>query len=162
MRVDRFQDPQSQNATPRLLTLPSPVSPIALLLFSIVVSVVSGCVVSDDDRCPGLVWDAEVSACYAPDTDTETTSDSGADAGDTPSGFGTPCFSNDACTSEVDFCQLNILTPDEPGICTVVDCVPMDCPETYQCCDCSKLGQNITCIPDEGAVQAAAFGCTCE
>jgi hypothetical protein len=135
-----------------------------------------GCTISDADRCgKGLIWDDKVKGCLeeipdtesATDTETDTETDTATetdtendDAGN-QSTFGTPCFSNEVCTGEVDFCQLNVLTPDDPGLCTVDNCVPADCPDAFQCCDCSIFGQNITCIPDDAALQATGFGCTC-
>ncbi len=148
---------------------------------------VLGCQISDDDRCArGWVWDESVRACRAVDTDTSpvgdtgtgTASEPGDDAGDgsvdgspdtggteaeTETGptFGTPCFADTECTGAVSFCQLDIRKPGEPGICTIRDCVASDCPDGFQCCDCSHLGQSISCLPDEGAEEAASFTCVC-
>lgn len=158
---------------------------------SILLMLFFGCSIADEDRCgDGLWWDESVQACRPVDTDTSAGSDTGtandggpgdSDGGDggadsafggdtaTPAATETGPTFGDECTTDADctgakvasFCQLNPLTPGEPGFCTLRDCVPGDCPDGYQCCDCSHLNNVISCVPDEGAAQAEAYTCVC-
>lgn len=130
----------------------------------------SGCSVADEDRCvDGYYWAEEYLSCLPDpegDTDTETGTDdpdAGPDDGGTELGLGEECSGDPDCASfEADYCITNPMAPDDPGYCTIESCVAADCPDGWQCCDCTGLGWVQACMDDANATTAAAYGCTCE
>ena len=137
-----------------------------LLLFTI-----AGCELSDGDRCKGeLVWDKRVKLCHFPDSTNEEndtalqqgsgTTDAAIDSS-TGSTFGSMCATNADCNGDVDYCLIDPLNPNDPGVCTLENCVPDDCPADYQCCDCSALGATIACVPNAAVGTATLIGCQC-
>lgn len=85
------------------------------------------------------------------------------DAGDDEySGLGTPCDadSDDCDGFDADYCLADPTNPDTPGMCTVRDCDEKGCPDAYLCCDCSGVGMEVMCVPDDFAETVSAF-CSC-
>ncbi len=145
---------------------------------TILVAALLGCTMADEDRCPpGTEYVTSGKYCRDIDTggdgDTDTDSDADADAGDAadgsatdgpPSGMGETCMVDDDCEGyEADYCGIDPLSGS--GICTVLDCNPGECPDGYQCCDCTQstlVPQEVACIPDDLAgLAATAANCTC-
>ncbi len=163
--------------------------------FAPIVGVLAACTMADDDRCPpGTVYISEGKYCIDEDTgsDGDADADADADAGDAdadadadagdadadadadagddggddgiPSGLGEICTTDDDCESyESDYCAIDPTTGS--GICTTLDCAPGECPEGYQCCDCTEsslLPPKVVCIPDDQAALAGSVAnCTC-
>ena len=126
-----------------------------------------GCELSPSERCSGdLVWDEAVQLCHANpeviDTETDTVgTDIEVDGGGDGPTFGTTCTADEDCTGEVDFCLISPFAPNDPGVCTLENCSAEDCPDTFRCCDCSSLGLQVACVPEEDAGMVQAFGCSC-
>ncbi len=128
-----------------------------------------GCTVEQADRCSeGFVWDPEVLACRLVEIDTEPDAGPDTDSGDTDTdtnmelGIGELCWSDADCATFIaSYCQLSPFNPDDPGFCTIKDCLAGQCPTGYLCCDCSSLGSQVTCLTEESAESAEQYGCTC-
>jgi len=87
------------------------------------------------------------------------------DAAVEDNGLGTPCADDTDCADlEAAACALNPMAPDDPGYCTIEDCVAEDCTGDYQCCDCSasSMVDGVFCASAEDASMVGAYGCTCE
>jgi hypothetical protein len=145
--------------------------------------VTASCSIANDDRCPsGYFWKDDYMSCLpivdsGTDTDTDTDTDTGTD-GDTDTendggslddsgapkpGFGIECTDESACEDYLaDYCIVSPLAPTEPGYCTVENCSASDCPDGWQCCDCTALTWVKACMDDENAATAASLKCTCE
>ncbi|MCP4679959.1 MAG: hypothetical protein GY854_31600 [Deltaproteobacteria bacterium] len=108
----------------------------------------------------GHAGDAGAEMDSGGDTDTGT----GTDTGDAPAeGFGEYCTSSDDCVdfSPGNFCAIDPTTQD--GYCTVENCVSEDCPEAWQCCDCSgvPIVGWFACVTDSDADFVSTIGCSC-
>jgi hypothetical protein len=79
--------------------------------------------------------------------------------------LGDACFDQGDCGGSVDYCLLNPLTPDDPGICTIADCSAPACGGDYVCCDCDSVAlvgwPAPLCIPNQQESQLTGLGCTC-
>jgi len=152
--------------------------PVILLLL---VWFTIGCTMKSGDRCPEeMHYDPEARVCELCDTDqvwddvnyvcvdtggdadSDADGDGGADGGP-PTGLGEPCDTDADCEGyEASMCAINPLT-DEGQYCTLEDCVPADCPDGWQCCDCLAVSalESLACAM-EADVSALEFGgCTC-
>jgi hypothetical protein len=124
------------------------------------------CTVDDDDRCPsGYYWVDDLKVCLERDE----VSDAGGEEcpSDAGVGLGAECMDNESCACFVaDFCQKNPLNPPEdPGACTISDCVPADCVSDYLCCDCTGTAVPFAapiCVNEAIIDQLVGAGCTCE
>jgi len=106
---------------------------------------VGGCLPNnDEERCNGdYVWNPDTLACKLkkenPDEkpDDAGAADSGEEGfGDSPTGLGEPCSSQDDCARyQASLCTATDIRPDE-GYCTVLGCSssPDNCPSEFHCC----------------------------
>ncbi|MCP4604362.1 MAG: hypothetical protein GY847_28210 [Proteobacteria bacterium] len=138
-----------------------------------VVLVTGACQIDDEDRClDGYRYTTTSKTCVPedsdsdtgtetePDTDTET-SDGGSaeDGGEEFTGFGELCSNQQQCADyKADYCAIDPTSGE--GHCTFKDCDATSCPESSTCCDCTKMGMPVFCIPDEVVAVAGAF-CSC-
>lgn len=108
----------------------------------------------------GCFYDPDRSKISEEDTSEE---DSVSDGGITDAGIGSECTEDKPCTDEeADFCLTSPMAPGEPGICTVKDCAPGDCPAGYKCCNCtgSSVMDVVACIPEDDVAFFEDY-CTC-
>ncbi len=125
------------------------------------------CQIADKDRCPDyLVWSSSYKSCVPiaeDDTDSDTTNGTDSETDGGVSGLGNECVDQPDCAPyDADYCAINPLTPNDPGYCTIFDCVAGDCPGDYQCCDCTEQGADAAvCMNADDAAAAIGFGCSC-
>jgi hypothetical protein len=116
----------------------------------------------------GCFYDPDLSKISKADDegeDTGTADTGNADAGGSDpvfTGLGMACDpeADDCAGYDADLCMANPAKPDDPGHCTIRDCDTTGCPDTYQCCDCSGIGMEIMCVPDDYLSLVAGF-CSC-
>lgn len=136
-------------------------TPFKVTTFCLLCLTAFACELSDGKRCAGdLLWDDAVHLCYAPPATDAATSDETDDAG-TSSTFGTLCNGDEECSGEVDFCLFNPMAPNDPGMCTLENCKAEDCPDAFECCDCTSLKLPTACVRETDASTLIMFGCTC-
>ncbi len=99
------------------------------------------------------------------DADTDADADSDSDTGDHTGGFGASCTEDDEVCAEFEIATDCVMIPlTAEGYCTVENCTAEDCPETWQCCDCTNSSILVwnACVKDEDAVLASGIGeCSC-
>lgn len=119
-----------------------------------------GCAPEDDERCGGPTEWID-NTCMLKDTD--TTTDTDADAGYIPEGMGLLCsamgYEAECAEHEASYC---LLEPGKTeGYCTMGDCsaTPNDCPGGYRCCNMPIEGVPNFCATEEDFLK---MGSMCE
>jgi hypothetical protein len=138
---------------------------------------VAACVTSEN-RCPaGYDYVPAYNACAAEarDASADATSDASTPVSDAAqsdggaSGLGTACGGDPDCAGKkASYCLKDPLSPDDPGVCSVPQCSPSDCGDSYDCCDCGSAAvpqlqswPRGICVPRESVESAKSFGCVC-
>jgi hypothetical protein len=147
---------------------------IIIMILYCWILICTACAMDDSDRCSGdLLWNRETLTCVAAPEDAGTDSDHSNDPTDAglsdgsttgTEGLNEPCHGNQDCASfDEDYCVINPLQPDQEGYCTITDCTKGNCPDGYQCCDCTnQAGYPIACFKDADAALISAICNWCE
>ncbi len=134
----------------------------------------AGCLGSKEICPDGFEYNAQIGLCFKEQTDDDGgRSDTAGDAGEAgfdgggASGIGESCTDNPDCAAyDADFCALDPMSRGE-GYCTAIDCLPGQCAQGYQCCDCTSSDvmpaemKIQICFKDADAQMSSLAGCGC-